>query len=281
MRLGRISYLNVLPIYHPLEERWVEHGFDIVSGPPARLNDLIRAGELDLSACSSIEYARNPERYLLLPDLAIGSKGPVQSVLLLSRVSPEDLGGKSILVTAETHTSAALLQIVLTRVFGVRPVFKAAPGAVRHALAAGADDPAVLAIGDEALTLRRDPRFPFSLDLGEVWRDWTGLPFVFGVWVARRDAAARDPSGMARAARTLAQAKKAGVAAIEEMASLAALAKPKLTRAEIRRYFAHLSYDLGEPEQLGLSRFFDCLAEHGLIERAPALEILNTLPDES
>lgn len=274
LRLGRISYLNVLPIYHPLEAGWIKHDFDIVSGPPAKLNELIRADELDLSACSSIEYARNPDQYYLLPDLAIGSKGPVKSVLLLSRIPPEDLDGKSLLVTAETHTSAALLRIVLERVYHVRPKFKAAPGSVRQSLAQGADDPAVLAIGDEALAMRQDPRFPYQLDLGEVWRDWTGLPFVFGVWVARRQAAEADPEGVARGARLLREAKRTGVAAIEEVVGLASFAKPKLGRAEIRRYFGHLSYDLGELEQTGLSRFFDCLAEHGIIGKAPALSIL-------
>jgi len=274
MRLGRICYLNVLPIYHPLEAGWLPHCFDIVSGPPARLNELIRAGSLDLSACSSIEYARNPERYLLLPDLAIGSRGPVKSVLLLSRVPLKELAARELLVTAETHTSAALLRVVLERVYRVRPVFKTAPGSVRQALAMGAREPAVLAIGDEALALRQDPGFPYQLDLGEVWRDWTGLPFVFGVWVARREAVKAAPEEVARAAWILREAKRIGVAAIEEVVGLASLSKPKLSRAEIRRYFGHLSYDLGCPEQQGLSRFFDCLAEHGVIPRAPGLDIL-------
>jgi len=280
LRLGRISYLNVLPIYHPIEDGWVKHDFDIVSGPPATLNELIRAGELDLSACSSIEYARNPGRYYLLPDLAIGSRGPVKSVLLLSRVPLHKLADASVLVTAETHTSAALLRIVLERVHKVKPTFVKSSGSVRHALAQGAQDPAVLAIGDEALAMRTDPRFPYQLDLGEVWRDWTGLPFVFGVWVARREAVEARRDEVARASRILCQSKRAGVAAIEEVVSLASLTKPKMSRAEIRRYFGHLSYDLGPEEQQGLSRFFDCLAEHGFISQAPALEILDNSPQD-
>jgi len=159
-------------------------------------------------------------------------------------------------------------------VYHVRPRFKAAPGSVRQSLSLGADDPAVLAIGDEALALRQDTRFPYQLDLGEVWRDWTGLPFVFGVWVARREAAQAHPEGVARGAKLLREAKKAGVAAIEEMVGLASLSKPNLRRAEIRRYFGHLSYDLGATEQQGLSRFFECLAEHGIIGEAPTLSIL-------
>lgn len=280
LRLGRISYLNVLPIYHPLEAGWIKHDFDMEYGPPARLNDLIRQGALDLASCSSIEYARNPERYVMLPDLAIGSRGPVKSVLLLSTIPIEKLGERSILVTAETHTSAALLRVVLERVYGLTPRFRAATGSVRQAMAEGASEPAALAIGDEALALRTDRRFPFQLDLGEVWRDWTGLPFVFGVWVARRESAQANPEAMAQAAALLRRAKRAGVAAIEEMATLAALRYAQLRRSEIRRYFDRLSYDLGPEEREGLSRFFDCLAEHGIIEKAPALEILEADENE-
>lgn len=274
LRLGRISYLNVLPIYHPLEAGWVPHDFEFVSGPPAVLNERIRAGQLELSSCSSIEYARNPERYFLLPDLAIGSRGPVKSVLLLSRVPLEHLENQGVLVTAETHTSAALLRIVLERVHGVRPPFSVAQGTVRQGLAQGAPEPAVLAIGDEALSLRADPRFPYQLDLGELWRDWTGLPFVFGVWVARRETVLADPQAVARAAGAMAAAKRAGLAAIEEVVSLAAFQTAEMTRADIRRYFDHLSYDLGAPEQRGLSLFFDYLAQHGFISQAPRLDIL-------
>lgn len=274
-RLGRIGYLNVLPIYHPLEAGWLKHGFTFTSGPPAELNRLIRAGGLDISSVSSVEYARHPERYLLLPDLAIASRGPVKSVLLLSRVPVETLGGKPLLVTSESHTSAALLRIVLDRVFGVAPRYETAPHSIRQALALGHEAPAVLAIGDEALFLRTDPRFPHQLDLGEVWRGWTGLPFVFGVWVVRREAALAQPEKALDAARLLAESKRIGVAAIEEIVSLAALTKSALSRAELRRYFDRLGYDLGPEEQAGLRRFFDCLAENRLIEAAPELNILS------
>ena len=275
LRVGRISYLNVLPIYHPLEAGWLKHNFRFVLGPPAELNALIRADGLELSSCSCVEYARNPDRYFLLPDLAIASQGPVKSVLLLSRIPPEELTDRELLVTAESNTSAALLRIVLDKVYHVRPQFKRAPGAVSEALALGAKEPAVLAIGDEALALRHDPSFPYQLDLGEVWRDWTGLPFVFGVWVARRQAVAERPEDTREGARLLRESKRMGVAAIEEVVSLTCLAKPNLSRAELRRYYDHLCYDLGEREQEGLSRFFVYLAEHGFIEKARGLDILD------
>ena len=114
--LGKIGYLNVLPIYEPLEAGRVPHRFVIRSGPPSTLNELMRRGELDLSACSSIEYARNPADYLLVPDLAIGSRGPVQSVQLLSRVPLARLDGERVLISSHTHTSAALLMLLVPNI---------------------------------------------------------------------------------------------------------------------------------------------------------------------
>jgi len=184
-RLGRIGYLNVLPVYHPLEAGIIPHDFEIVTGPPALLNAMMERGELHLSSGSCIEYARRPGRYLLVPDMAIGSNGPVMSVLLLSRIPIEELNGKSICVSGESHTSVALLSLLMARQ-GVNARFE---NALVSARVRGPDPPvAFLAIGDEALRLRDHPDYPQRLDLGEAWRAWTGLPFVFGLWFVSRDA---------------------------------------------------------------------------------------------
>ena len=83
LRMGRIGYLNVLPIYHPLEAGIIPHDFEIISGPPAVLNNMMARGELHISSNSCFEYAMRPERYHLVEDLSIGSHGNVMSVLLL------------------------------------------------------------------------------------------------------------------------------------------------------------------------------------------------------
>ncbi|EGJ50056.1 menaquinone biosynthetic enzyme MqnA/MqnD family protein [Desulfocurvibacter africanus] len=267
VRLGRIGYLNVLPIYHPLETRAVDNDFVVESGPPAKLNTIMEAGGLDLSACSSIEYARRPERYLLVPDLAIGSCGPVQSVLLLSRV-PLDRASK-ILVSAQTHTSAALLRLMLATRFGLRPDFET--GDIRSRLAAGEPPQAFLAIGDEALRLRRLPDYPYALDLGSEWNAWTGLPFIFGVWIVRREAAAQLGPRMDRAVRTLLAAKAHGAASLPDYALLGE-AQGILDAPSLRSYFRGLVYDLGPEEQEGLCAFYAKLAEAGAIPAAPRLE---------
>ncbi|THB66209.1 MAG: hypothetical protein D6E12_11045 [Desulfovibrio sp.] len=272
--LGRISYLNVLPVYLPLETGMVEHPFEIVSGPPAELNQRMERGELHISAVSSIEYARRSERYLLVPDLAIGSSGPVQSVILLSRAPVENLADRTVLVSAETHTSAALLKILFAQHFRI-PV-KYRTGDATQLLDAGEYPPAVLAIGDEALTLREHPAYPHRLDLGEAWRHWTGLPFIFGVWAVRRDVA------LARADqpwRILSRAKEWGLQHMDSVLD-AAMGQGPLKRHQLQTYFDGLVYELGPREQEGLKRFFACLHSLDMIPKTPALEFADrsTIP---
>lgn len=273
LRLGRIGYLNVLPIYYPLETGILPNAFQTVAGPPARLNRLMSRGELDLSSTSSIEYARNASRYRLLPNLAIGSQGPVQSVLLLSRRPLRRLEGRTILVSSQTHTSAALLRLLLKRHLGLRTDF--ASGEIRTALASRTPPEAFLAIGDEALSFRNDPDFPYQLDLGQTWLDWTGLPFIFGVWVASRDSLAAWPEAMQAGASLLIEAKRWGTRRLEFFAQHVA-AKGILDAGQLASYFRGLVYDLGSREREGLSCFFEHLAADGEIDQPPALRFVSS-----
>jgi chorismate dehydratase len=276
LRLGRIGYLNVLPIYHALETGEVEGHYQVASGPPAELNRLMAAGALDVSAASSIEYARRPEEYLLVPDLAIGSCGPVRSVLLLSRGPVGGLGGETILVSSQTHTSAALLKVLLADNLRLETSFRT--GDATSLLAEGQRPAAILAIGDEALNLRRHPDYPHCLDLGECWREWTGLPFIFGVWIVRERSLQDDRERVLAACRALQESKRRGLARLPELCALAAQ-KSLLNENELREYFAGLVYDLDERQQLGLKRFFAHLASRGIISTPPPLRFLEMQED--
>lgn len=270
VRLGKIGYLNVLPIYHPLENGLVEGEFDIVSGPPSALNNLMDAGELDVSAASSIEYARNPDKYYLVPDIAIGSRGPVQSVLLLSRCPVEQLTGKTILVSAQTHTSAALLKVLL-REWAIDVDFVTDDATA--CLEEGHCPEAILAIGDEALNLRYHPDYPNRIDLGEAWRDLTGLPFIFGVWIVQRSSLKERESAVKAASDALIRARHWGTQNIGDMCTLAAESSC-LTTEQMCSYFDGLVYEFGDKEKEGLSLFYSYLAQNGIIEKVPSLEFL-------
>jgi Predicted periplasmic solute-binding protein len=271
LRLGRIGYLNVLPLHYPLEQGLLHGDFELVSGPPAELNVLMDAGRLDISGCSCIEYARHPEKYLILPDLAIGSRGPVQSVLLLCRTRPEDLDGQSVLVSAQSHTSAALVDIILKQHIGVTPSYRT--GDATTLLDAGERPAGILCIGDEALNLRRHPDYPHRMDLGEAWRQWTGLPFIFGLWIASRETACARREEVIAGARLLIEAKKWGQAHLDLISAVAAK-DSILTEAEMRSYFGGLVYDLGLEELEGMRLFYERLAEAGVIPAPPELAFL-------
>ncbi|WP_243545591.1 menaquinone biosynthetic enzyme MqnA/MqnD family protein [Pseudodesulfovibrio tunisiensis] len=271
IRLGKIGYLNVLPIYHPLEQKLIDNDFEIVSGPPAALNRLMDNDELALSAASSIEYARHPEKYYLIPNLSIGSCGPVQSVLLLSRYPVEELGGKTILVSSQSHTSAALLKVLLSEHWRVDVEFRT--GDATSMLESGKRPAAILAIGDEALNLRRHPDYPIRIDMGEAWRNLTGLPFIFGVWIVQRNKAESLGPVMLDACAKLIQAKVWGVQNMPKMCALAA-ASSILNPKEMCSYFGGLVYDLGPEEQKGLHLFYENLHKTGMIPAVPELKFV-------
>ena len=269
LRMGRIGYLNVLPIYHPLEAGILPHDYELVSGPPALLNTMMARGELHVSSCSCFEYASRPERYQLVEDLSIGSHGPVMSVLLLSRVPFDQLEGQEILISGETHTSVALLRLIMRDRFKLNVTFTT--GQVTPALRGENPPVAFLAIGDEALRLRNHPEYPYRLDLAEAWRDWTGLPFIFGLWVVSRAAAeaklfTSDPGALLR------QGRDWGLEHMDVILDLTAHGCP-LSREELAFYYSKgLVYTMGEEELRGLRLFYQMLADAGMIAKAPALE---------
>ena len=269
--LGRISYLNVLPIYYPLENGIIPNDFKFVSGPPARLNELMAQGELDLSSASSIEYGRHFEDYLLLPNLAIGSQGPVQSVLLLSRLPLQDLKDRAVLISSQTHTSAALLRLILAKDNIQAPT---TPGDIYTALKSSSPPAAFLAIGDEALRLRNLEAYPYQLDLGQAWLEWTGLPFIFGVWVVSRKALDHKRQALVKARHKLLASKQWGRQRIDFFCDLISR-QGILNHQKLKSYFQGLVYEFGSRQRQGLTVFYQALVQAGHLSRMPRLDFFD------
>jgi len=274
LNLGRIGFLNVLPVYYPLESGIVSHPFTIISGVPSYLNELAAKGALDISPVSSIEYARNPGLYYIVPDLSISSLGEVKSVLLLSRFPVEQLDGKKVLMSSQSHTSVGLLKVLSKMRFGVRPEFRA--GSLRDAAAQGGLPDAVLAIGDEALRMSGSGLFPHVIDLGSAWYDWTGLPFVFALWVVRKKAIEEKNGRLGAAIEALLASKRWGCSNIGRICEEAARAG-LLDIGALREYYRCLKFDLNESERSGLELFYSFLYQIGELERVPRLEIYTPL----
>ncbi|MBI4642806.1 MAG: menaquinone biosynthesis protein [Deltaproteobacteria bacterium] len=266
VRLGRIQYLNVLPIYFALENLFVGNGFELVSGTPADLNAGLRQGRVDLGSISSLEYGRRFQDYYLLPDLSISSRGPVGSVLLFSRVPPAELDGRPLLVSAHSASGAGLLKVLMSELYGAQPRYRQGP--VVEATTQEYDG--VLAIGDEALQLQPRGSWPYLLDLGAAWQEWVGLPFVFGVWAVRRDYAAAWPEKAAALHYLLLRSRDWGLKALPELSRLAAtnLGRPA---AELLSYFQQLDYFLAPEHEKGLQIFFNHLYKLGELTEIPPL----------
>ncbi|MDR0826506.1 MAG: menaquinone biosynthesis protein [Desulfovibrio sp.] len=263
-RMGRIAFLNVLPVYHALESGIIQHDYEIISAAPAELNRRMAEADLLASSVSCVEYARRSENYLLLSDLSISSDGPVRSVLFLSRTPLEDTWDKEILLSSQSHTSVLLLRMLLREVYGVEGI-NTCVGRPGSDIEAGRIPDAFLAIGDEALRFGRHPAYPHRLDLGEVWKKHTGLPFVFGLWIARRDAGVDSPGRLLRASRDW------GLSHREEILRVAGAAYPYLSLSDLEDYFSCLEYSLGERELAGLELFWQKLAAAGEIAVSPEL----------
>ena len=111
LRVGMISAINTLPIYWGLTRGLVDFPCRLVAGSPAQLNGMLRAGELDVSAISSVEYSLAAGSYLVLPGFSIAAQGKVGSVLFFMRRPPGELGGQKVLLTENSATSCALLRV--------------------------------------------------------------------------------------------------------------------------------------------------------------------------
>lgn len=178
LRIGVVSYLNSKPLFEDLAELLPDA--DLRLDYPSRLADQLAAGELDVALIPSVEYFRGQHRdYEIVSDACVAARGPVLSVKLYSRVPPGKI--RSLALDEGSRTSATLARVLLAERYGVEPRLEPLPMqcTTQDTLA-----DAVLLIGDRAM-FPPEEQFPVTWDLGQEWFEWTGLPFVFAMWVAR------------------------------------------------------------------------------------------------
>jgi chorismate dehydratase len=248
IRLGRISYVNMAPVFHRLEADVEE-----VQGVPTDLNRQLLDGEIDLAPISSIEYARNADRLRLLPRLCVGSEGAVDSIQLVTRVPLQRV--KTIAVTPESATSVVLTKVLL-------------PEAEHLPLGEEAD--ATLLIGDAALKSAFEDPTP-HWDLGRLWLERTGLPMVFAVWAAPEPV----PGGMAELEAALVDSVRQARAEPERLA-FEASDRYGYPPGFLARYFEKLRYSFGPRERAGLYTFLEMARDVGELEHVPELRFVDT-----
>jgi chorismate dehydratase len=262
MRLGRIPWINCYPVYGAIDRGVTKVPAELVSGTASELNDLLATGALQVSVVSAVEYARNAALYHLLPDLAITCDGAVHSVALFSRRPPEELTGRTVLLSASSRTSVLLLELLCRHRWNIAPRFATvrAEAADLESLATLPHE-AVLVIGDAALHLANRSSYPVRLDLGEEWKQWTGLPFVFAVWAARRDAPQAPVRGIHQ---RLLESRSWGLNHLDLLAAAAAT-NTGVPEPVCRAYLGDLDYALSYRHLAGLTDFFRRLAHDGVV----------------
>ena len=251
LRLGRISYANMAPVFYDLEEG----AFEQVPGVPTELNRRLMDGDIDVAPISSIEYARNADRLRLLPLLCVSTEGAVDSIQLITRKPLEQV--RSVAVTPESATSVVLTKVLLGDVDLV-PLEQPAD--------------ARMLIGDAALRSAFEDPTPHH-DLGRLWQERTGLPMVYAVW-ACRDGITDGLEELQRAhLRSLAIARSE-----PEALARRASADYGWPAGFLARYFEKLRYHFGPREQQGLVRFFELAHLAGELETVPPLRFAELSP---
>jgi chorismate dehydratase len=274
MRVGRIPYVNCYPVYGAIDRGHVTLAGELVDGVPTALNRQMAGGTLDVSVVSAVEYARDANRYLLLPDLAITCDGPVRSVMLFSKRPAAELHGRRVLVSRSSMTSVALLELLFEHVWGAAPVFVASNAEMVDIAGFDAEEhDARLVIGDAALLLGARLRasssehaaahgaYRFAYDLGAEWKRWTDLPFVFAVWVAQRTTPVAAALGVHAG---LIASRDWGLQHLDVLANQAALATG-VQRPLCLEYLSGLDYRLSYAHLAGLTEFFRRLVAAGRV----------------
>jgi chorismate dehydratase len=254
IRLGRIAYVNMAPVFYRVDADYEE-----LAGVPTDLNAALLAGDCDLAPISSIEYARHADRLRLLPRLCVSSQGAVESIQLVSKVPLERV--RAVAVTPESATSVVLTRVLLPE---AEHVPLDAPEA--------ADADAKLLIGDAALRSAFEDPTP-HYDLGRLWLERTGLPMVFAVWACPDP----PPDGLVELERALVVSVRLARAEPEQLAYEAS-DRYGYPAGFLARYFEKLRYSFGPRERAGLLTFLELARDAGELDRVPELRFVHEEP---
>jgi chorismate dehydratase len=246
VRLGRISYVNMAPVFHRLNAEVEE-----IQGVPTELNRLLLDGQLDLAPISSIEYARHAAALRILPRVCVSSEGAVDSIQLVSRTAFPQI--RSIAVTPESATSVVLAKVLLPK--------------ARH-LPLDEEAEAKLLIGDAALRSAFEDPTP-HYDLGRLWLERTGLPMVFAVWAAPEPVA----DGVAELEHSIVASVR--LARTEpDVLAYEASRRYGYPAGYLARYFEKLRYSFGPRERAGLYTFLEMARDVGELDEVPELRFV-------
>lgn len=237
IRVGAIDYLNVKPFLYGIKHSTLINEIELVETFPSRLAQMLLNDEVDLGIVPVAVIPEMKEHYIV-SDYCIGCDGPVASVCLFSEVPINRV--QTVLLDYQSRTSVALVQILLKNYWNIIPVFEdAQEEEYRHRIK---NTTAGVVIGDRAFEQRKQSTYIY--DLGEAWKNYTGLNFVFAAWVANKPLPAEFISAFN-------EANGAGLTHIDEV-----VAENPYTLYDLKQYYKYnINYVLDEKKKAGLEEF--------------------------
>jgi chorismate dehydratase len=258
VQLGAVSYLNARPLTWALDrspQRW-RIRYDV----PSVCSALLQSGEVDLGLIPSIDYLQSPD-YRIVPGVGIGSRGPIASVALFTRVPLGDV--RRIALDTSSRTSVALVRVLCHHHFRIAPEF-VPHGPDLEAMTRGSD--AALLIGDPALEASHEALGLQKIDLGAEWTAMTGLPFVYAAWTGKANAVSPGDVTL------LQDAQQEGVRSTEAISAEYGRGNPAIAARAASYLRDNVKYGLGVEEAKGLQAFLDYAADLKLAPRQRPLE---------
>jgi len=252
LKIGKIPYLNLFPFFYYLEGL-KEPSFEFIEAVPSQLNKLLRKGEIDVSPSSSIEYLLNQDLYEIIEGHSVSSIGPVKSIILFSSLPIEKLKNRTVLATDQSDTSVVQLKIIANIFLNLNIKIKRSNLSFEEGLKRY---PAYLLIGDEAMKKAFTNRVYYTYDLGELWHRHTGLPFVYALWIIRKEVANKKSIMIRKLKDALDIIKKKFLENPLKIAHLPQIGG-LIGVQNVAEYWRSLSFDFTEAHRRGLKLFMD------------------------
>ncbi|MDX3838755.1 menaquinone biosynthetic enzyme MqnA/MqnD family protein [Streptomyces europaeiscabiei] len=253
-RVGHIQFLNCLPLYWGLARTGTLLDFELTKDTPEKLSEQLVRGDLDIGPITLVEFLRNADALVAFPDIAVGCDGPVMSCVLVSQVPLERLDGARVALGSTSRTSVRLAQLLLAESVGVQPSYYTCPPDLPLMMR---EAEAAVLIGDAALraNLLDGPNYGLEVhDLGAMWKAWTGLPFVFAVWAARRDYLEREPEVTRKVHEAFLASRDLSLTEVTKVAEQAARWEA-FDEQVLERYFTTLDFRFGGPQLSAVAEF--------------------------